>query len=255
MRENFSRTELLLGREAMEKLSGSRVAVFGLGGVGGHAAEALARSGVGTLDIFDHDTISRSNINRQTLASELTIGCRKVDVMRERILSVNPQAVVHVHDCFYMPDTADDYDLAVYDYIIDAVDTVTAKLELIVRAQKAQVPIISCMGTGNKLDPTRFEIADIYKTSVCPLAKVMRRELKARGIRKCKVLYSREEPVSVHENEGFAEELKGSGRRSIPGSVSFVPPVAGLIIAGEVIRDLIAQQKQCLQTEIVINEF
>ena len=238
MKENFARTELLLGPEAMKRLESARVAVFGLGGVGGMAAEALARSGVGILDLFDHDTISRTNINRQVLATELTVGRRKVDVMKERILAINSDAVVNTHDCFYMPDTADIFDLASYDYIIDAIDTVTAKIELIVRAKKRGVPVISCMGTGNKLDPTRLEVADISKTSVCPLAKVMRRELKARGIKNCRVVSSKEIPVTPLENETAAREREASGRRSIPGSVSFVPPAAGLILAGEGIKDL-----------------
>lgn len=238
MQGNFSRTELLLGTDAMNKLAKARVAVFGLGGVGGYAVEALARSGVGTLDLFDYDTVSPSNINRQILATEDTIGRKKVDVMKERVLSIHPQAVVHAHDCFYMPDIAESFDLSVYDYIIDAIDTVTAKLELIVRADRLGVPVISCMGTGNKLDPTRLEVTDIYKTSVCPLAKVMRKELKSRGIRKCKVVYSKEEPTTPLLSEELKRECEATGRRSIPGSVAFVPPVAGLILAGEVVRDL-----------------
>ncbi len=243
MQENFSRTELLLGREAMKRLEASRVAVFGLGGVGSWAAEALARSGVGTLDLFDNDVVSRTNINRQLLATELTIGRQKVDVMKERILSINSDAIVNTRACFYMPDTADIFDLSVYDYIIDAVDTVTAKVELIVRARNAGVPIISCMGTGNKLDPTKLEVTDISKTSVCPLAKVMRRELKERGIKKCRVVYSREIPITPVENETARMEREATGRRSIPGSVSFVPSAAGLILAGEVIQELCIRKK------------
>lgn len=246
MQENFSRTELLLGREAMERLSRARIAVFGLGGVGGYAVEALARSGVGVLDLFDYDTISRSNINRQILATEDSIGRKKVDVMRERVASICPETAVHIYDCFYMPDIADAIDLTVYDYIIDAIDTVTAKLELIVRADRSGVPIISCMGTGNKLDPARLEVTDIYKTSVCPLAKVMRKELKNRGIKKCKVVYSKEEPRIPQMNEELKKECEASGRRSIPGSVAFVPPVAGLILAGEVVRDLCVLDKSAM---------
>lgn len=214
MEESFSRTELLLGREAMKRLADSRVAVFGLGGVGSWAAEALARSGVGILDLFDNDTVSRTNINRQIVATELTVGRLKVDVMKERILAINSDAIVNTRACFYMPDTADIFDLSVYDYIIDAVDTVTAKVELIVRAKNAGVPIISCMGTGNKLDPTRLEVTDISKTSVCPLAKAMRRELKERGIKKCKVVYSREIPITPLENE-TAKREKEIGRAHV----------------------------------------
>ncbi len=244
MQDNFSRTELLLGREAMHRLSESRVAVFGLGGVGSAAAEALARSGVGILDLVDHDIVSRTNINRQLIATELTVGREKVDVMKERIRAINPDAVVNTHACFYMPDTAAIFDLSVYDYIIDAMDTVTAKIELIVRAKAAGTPIISCMGTGNKLEPEKFEVTDISKTSVCPLAKVMRKELKERGIRKCRVVYSREVPITPVESEAAREEREASSRRSIPGSVSFVPPVAGMILAGEVIKDLCVREKK-----------
>lgn len=222
----FSRSELLLGREALERLAKSHVAVFGIGGVGGHAAEALGRSGIGFLDLYDKDTVSLSNLNRQAAALQSTLGQPKAEVMRRRILDINPEAEVRAISCFYLPETADFYDLREYDYIVDAVDTVTAKLELAVRAKEAGVPIISCMGAGNKLDPTRFEVADLYQTSVCPLAKVMRKECRARGIEHLKVVYSREEPAI---------------RRAVPGSVAFVPSVAGLILAGEVVRDLIGR--------------
>ena len=221
----FSRTEMLLGSEAMEKLKKARVAVFGVGGVGGYVVEALARSGVGAFVLVDKDRVSRSNLNRQIIATEDTIGRQKVDVMRERILSVNPGAEVEVYPCFYLPEKAEDFDFASYSYVVDAIDTVTAKIDIAVQSQKAGVPVISCMGAGNKLDPTRFEVTDIYKTSVCPLARVMRRELKKRGVKKLKVVYSREEAIKT-------------GSRT-PGSVAFVPSAAGLTAAGEVIRDLI----------------
>jgi tRNA A37 threonylcarbamoyladenosine dehydratase len=235
--ERFARTERLLGKEAMDRLARARVAVFGIGGVGGHAAEALARSGVGSLDLYDKDTVSRSNLNRQIVALESTIGQPKAEVMRQRILDINPQARVQAIECFYLPETADQFDLSRYDYIVDAVDTVTAKLELAVRAGRAGVPIISSMGAGNKLDPARFEVADIYQTSVCPLAKVMRRECRARGIKHLKVVYSREEPIPVRQ------EPAGVFQKAVPGSVAFVPSVAGLILAGEVVKDL-AQKGQ-----------
>ncbi len=230
MTEQFARTELLLGKEAMDRLQKSHVAVFGIGGVGGYVVEALARSGVGGLDLIDHDKVSLTNINRQIIATLDTVGKDKVDVMKERILSINPDAAVNVSKCFYLPETADLFDLRKYSYVVDAVDTVTAKIELIMRAGKAGVPIISCMGTGNKLEPARLEIADIYQTSVCPLAKVMRRELRKRNVEKLKVLYSKEEPVKNY--------LSVQGR-AVPGSVSFVPPAAGLMIASEVIREIV----------------
>lgn len=233
MDNRFSRTELLLGKEAMDKLSKSRVAVFGIGGVGSFTAEALARSGVGTLDIIDNDTVSITNINRQILALSSTVGKYKVDVMKERLLDINPEIKINISRTFFLPETADEFNFASYDYIVDAIDTVTGKIALIENAKKHQVPIISSMGTGNKLDPTRFEIADISKTSVCPLAKVMRRELKNRGIKKVKVLYSKEEPLP---HKGHTDEE--STKRQIPASTAFVPSCAGLIIAGEVIRDL-----------------
>ena len=219
----FSRTEALLGEQAMEKLKKARVAVFGIGGVGGHVVEALVRSGVGAVDIVDSDKVCLSNLNRQIIATESSIGKYKVDVMKERILDINPEAVVNVHKCFYLPETKDEFDFSQYSYVVDAVDTVTAKIQLVMEAAEAGVPIISSMGAGNKLDPTAFQVADIYKTSVCPLAKVMRRELKKRGIKKLKVVYSREQPVV---------------KNAVPASVAFVPSVAGLITAGEVIKDL-----------------
>jgi len=218
----FSRTEALLGEQAMEKLKKARVAVFGIGGVGGHVVEALVRSGVGAVDIVDSDKVCLSNLNRQIIATESSIGKYKVDVMKERILDINPEAVVNVHKCFYLPETKDEFDFSQYSYVVDAVDTVTAKIQLVMEAAEAGVPIISSMGAGNKLDPA-FQVADIYKTSVCPLAKVMRRELKKRGIKKLKVVYSREQPVV---------------KNAVPASVAFVPSVVGLIIAGEVIKDL-----------------
>ncbi len=233
MTERFSRTQMLLGEDAMKKLNKAHVAVFGVGGVGGYAVEALVRSGVGKIDIFDNDTVSITNINRQIIATGDTVDRAKVDVMKERALSINPDVIVNAHNCFYMPDNADEYDFSQYSYIIDAVDTVTAKLEIIMRADRLGIPVISSMGTGNKLDPTQFEVADIYKTSVCPLARTMRRELKKRGVNKLKVVYSREEVTRPKETLE-----KSDTRRDIPGSVSFVPGVAGLIIAGEVIKDL-----------------
>ncbi len=234
--DEFSRTRMILGEEAMETLAKSRVAVFGVGGVGGYAVEALVRSGVGAIDIFDNDTVNITNLNRQIIATHDTIGQNKVDVMKDRALSINPRLKINAHNCFFMPENADNYDFAAYDYIIDAVDTVTAKLEIIVRAERSGVPVISCMGAGNKLDPTQFEVTDIYKTSVCPLARVMRRELKNRGINKLKVVYSKEKPIAPHDAEDGREE--NPDRRSIPASIAFVPSVAGLIAAGEVIKDL-----------------
>ncbi len=227
MDTQFSRTEMLIGKDAIEKLNKSRVAVFGIGGVGGYIVEALARCGVGELDIIDSDTLAPSNINRQIYALHSTIGRLKVDVAKERILDINPSVKVNTFTTFYMPETSKEFDFTKYDYIVDAIDTVTGKIELIVNAKKANTPIISSMGTGNKLDPTAFEIADIYKTSVCPLARVMRKELKSRGVDSLKVLYSKENPVKVTEEE------------KVPASISFVPSVAGLIIAGEVVKDII----------------
>lgn len=236
-REQFCRTALLFGEEEALKLEKKWVAVFGVGGVGGFAAEALARSGVGKIDIFDNDTVALSNLNRQIIALHSTIGKSKVQVMKERILDINPEAKVSAYETFYLPENASQFDLSKYDYIIDAVDTVAAKLELAARAYHAGVPIISSMGAGNKLDPTQFEITDIYKTSVCPLAKVMRKELRARNIPQLKVIYSKEVPQKPKEVE--TAENPPSKKRSTPGSVAFVPSVAGLILAGEVIKQLI----------------
>ena len=227
------RTEILFGLENIEKLKAARVAVFGIGGVGGYTVEALARSGIGTLDLIDKDTVSLSNINRQIYATHQTVGRYKVEVAKERILSINPEAVVNTYPVFYLPETAGNFDFTVYDYVVDAIDTVTGKLELVMQAQKADVPIISSMGAGNKIEPAAFEVADIYDTSVCPLAKVMRRELKKRGVRKLKVVYSREKPIAPQK------EIVEENRRQVPGSNAFVPSVAGLIMAGEVIKDLI----------------
>lgn len=234
MSEIFKRTELLLGESAVKKLSGCCVAVFGIGGVGGYTAEALARSGVGKLDLIDNDTISESNINRQIIALHSTVGRYKVDVMKERILDINPDAEVRAYNTFFMPETEGEFDFAEYDYVVDAIDTVTGKIALAVKADKAGTPIISSMGAGNKLDPSAFEVADIYKTSVCPLARVMRRELKQRGIKKLKVVYSKEAPLSPASDDENEQH-----RKQTPGSTAFVPSVAGLIIAGEVIKDLI----------------
>ena len=234
----FTRTRLLLGSTAMDKLKNARVAVFGLGGVGGYAAEALARSGIGALDFIDHDTLSFTNINRQILATCDTVGMPKAEAAKQRALSINPELQVIAWNIFYGPDTADQFDFTQYDYIIDAIDTVTGKLALVAAAKAANVPIISSMGTGNKLDPTRFQIADISQTSVCPLARIMRKECRKRGIDKLKVLFSTEDPIPSDPEDISLEELP-EGRRALPGSVAFVPSVAGLIIAGEVIKDLI----------------
>ena len=233
----FSRTRLLLGEEGMARLAAARVAVFGLGGVGGSAAEALARSGVGALDLFDDDAVSLTNLNRQAVATHDTLGMPKVDAMAARIAAIAPRAAVEGHRMFYMPENADGVDLSAYDYVVDAVDTVAAKLELAVRATALGVPIISAMGAGNKLDPTRFEVADIYETSVCPLARVMRTQCRKRGIRRLKVVYSREQPLTPRDSG----EKKGP--HPAPGSVAFVPSVAGLILAGEVIRDLAGKSR------------
>lgn len=248
MLNQFSRTELLLGHDNMEKLKNARVAVFGIGGVGGFTVEALARSGVGTLDLIDDDKVCLTNINRQIIATRKTIGQYKVDAAKERVLDINPDAVVNTYKTFFVPDTADEFDFASYDYVVDAIDTVTGKIMLVEAAQKAGTLIISSMGAGNKLDPTAFEVADIYKTSVCPLAKVMRRELKKRGIKKLKVVYSKEKaltPIDETENSCRSHCICPPGsartctqRRQIPGSTAFVPSVVGLIIAGEVIKDL-----------------
>ena len=234
--EPFSRTALLLGDEGMEKLKNARVAVFGLGGVGGYVVEALARSGVGALELIDHDTISITNLNRQILATRSTVGMDKAEAAKSRALDINPDMQVTARKAFFGPDTGDTFDFTRYSYVVDAIDTVTGKLALAAAAQAAGVPILSCMGTGNKLDPTKFQIADISKTSVCPLARIMRKECAKRGIRHLKVLFSTEDPISPAATP--TEELP-EGRRALPGSVAFVPSVAGLIIAGEVIKDLI----------------
>lgn len=231
MLERFSRTEKLIGKESMEKLQKAKVAVFGIGGVGSYVVEALARAGIGHFLLVDNDIVAVSNLNRQIIATENTIGKPKVEVAKERILQINPEAKVEICQEFFMPKSKEMFDDKI-DYIIDAIDTVTAKIELVVRANKQNIPIISSMGTGNKLDPTKFEVTDIYKTSVCPLAKVMRKELRTREIKKLKVVYSKEEPIKAKGKE----EKAG---KQVPGSISFVPSVAGLIIAGEVIKDII----------------
>ena len=236
MKEQFSRTALLLGEDAVEKLRCARVAVFGVGGVGGYTVEALARCGVGQLDLIDSDTVSISNINRQILATHSTVGRLKVDVARERVLDINPDCVVRTYPIFYLPDTAAQFDFAAYDYVVDCIDTVTGKLHLVERAVAAGTPIICSMGTGNKLDPSGFMVADISKTSMCPLARIMRKELKKRGIDHIKVVYSQEEALTPAVDEA---ELRRTGKRQIPGSVAFVPGAAGLILAGEVVKDLI----------------
>jgi len=236
--DTFARTALLLGNEAMEKLKHAHVAVFGLGGVGGYVVEALARSGVGALTLVDHDTISATNLNRQLLATHQTVGQKKALVAADRVRLIHPEMKVDARCCFYGPDTAAEFDFSQYDYVVDAIDTVTGKLALVTAAQAAGTPILSCMGTGNKLDPTRFQIADIKKTSVCPLARIMRKECAKRGIKHLKVLFSTEDPIPSDPSVLNDEELP-EGRRALPGSVAFVPSVAGLIIAGEVIKDLI----------------
>ena len=250
MQDQYSRTQLLLGKEAMEKLHNSRVAVFGIGGVGGYTVEALARSGVGALDLIDDDKVCLTNLNRQIIATRKTVGKYKVDVMEERIHDINPDAGVRVHKCFFLPENADEFPFDEYDYVVDAVDTVTAKISLVMKAQEKNIPIISSMGAGNKLDASQFRVADIYKTKVCPLAKVMRRELKKRGVKKLKVVYSEEMPTRPVEDMAIScrtncicppgAQHKCTERRDIPGSVAFVPSVAGLIIAGEVVKDLTA---------------
>ena len=238
MIDRFARTQLLLGEAGMEKLKNARVAVFGIGGVGGYVTEALVRSGIGTIDIFDNDKVCMTNLNRQIIATEDTVGRFKVDAMKERALSINPDIQINAHNCFFMPDNSAEFDFSEYSYVVDVIDTVTGKIEIIMRAAAANVPVISCMGAGNKLDATMFEVGDIYETSVCPLARVMRHELKKRGIKKLKVVYSKEKPITPSgtvENDGSSN---GEGRRSTPGSTAFVPAVAGLIAAGEVIKDL-----------------
>ena len=248
MSDQFSRTELLLGKAAIDKLSNSRVAVFGIGGVGGYVCEALVRSGVGAFDLIDDDQVCLTNLNRQIIATRKTVGQYKAEVMKERILEINPGADVRVHKCFFLPENAAEFPFEEYYYVVDAVDTVTAKIELVMKAESMNIPIISSMGAGNKLDGSQFKVADIYKTKVCPLAKVMRRELKKRGVKKLKVVYSEETPIRPIDDMRISNgtncicppgaKHQRTGRRDIPGSVAFVPSVAGLIIAGEVVKDL-----------------
>ncbi len=238
MPNQFTRTEMLLGSEAVHKLKQCRIAVFGIGGVGGYTVEALARSGVGTLDLIDNDTVSLTNINRQIIALHSTVGMNKTEAAKKRLLDINPNIKINTYNTFFTPENSGEFNFSQYDYIVDAIDTVSGKIELAVQADKANVPIISSMGAGNKLDPTRFEVSDIYKTSVCPLARVMRRELKKRNIRKLKVVYSKEEALSPK-----CESDEDSGmKRQTPASIAYVPSVVGLIIAGEVINDIISQQ-------------
>lgn len=237
MGKKFDRTKRLLGETAMEQFQQVHVAVFGIGGVGGHAVDALVRSGIGEITIVDSDEVAESNINRQLIATTKTVGRKKVEVMKEHLLEINPEVKVHMYDCFFLPETKEQFAFGDYDYVIDAVDTVTAKIALVEACQEAGVPIVSSMGAGNKLDPTAFEVADIYKTSVCPLAKVMRRELKKRNIKHLKVVYSKEMPLEAKEDDAFvSDEVRA--RRAVPGSIAFVPSVAGLILAGEVIKDI-----------------
>ena len=248
MLNQFSRTELLFGKEAMDKLANSRVAVFGIGGVGGYVCEALVRSGVGAFDLIDDDKVCLTNLNRQILATRKTVGKYKADVMKERMLDINPNADIRVRKCFFLPENAAEFSFEEYDYVVDAVDTVTGKIELVLKAQQTGVPIISSMGAGNKLDASQFRVADIYKTKVCPLAKVMRRELKKRGVKHLKVVYSKEKPITPIEDMSIScrsncicppgAAHKCTERRAIPGSIAYVPSVVGLIIAGEVIKDL-----------------
>ena len=248
MLNQFSRTQLLLGKDSMEKLHNARVAVFGIGGVGGYVCEGLVRSGVGAFDLIDDDKVCLTNLNRQIIATRKTVGQYKADVMKERILEINPDCDVRVHKCFFLPENADEFPFEEYDYIVDAGDTVTAKIEIIMRAKEKGVPVISCMGAGNKLDGSQFKVADIYKTKMCPLAKVMRYELKKRGVKKLKVVYSAEKPTRPFEDMSIScrthcicppgAKHKCTERRDIPGSTAFVPSIAGLIIAGEVIKDL-----------------
>lgn len=248
MLNQFSRTQLLIGEEAIQKLKNSRVAVFGIGGVGGYVCEALVRSGVGAFDLVDDDKVCLTNLNRQIIATRKTVGKYKTDVMKERMLEINPEVDVRVHKCFFLPENAEEFPFEEYDYIVDAVDTVTAKIALIMKAKELDIPVISAMGAGNKLDASRFQVADIYDTKVCPLARVMRRELKKRNVKKLKVVYSDEQPIRLIEDMSIScrtncicppgAEHKCTERRDIPGSTAFVPAVAGLIMAGEIVRDL-----------------
>ena len=257
MLNQFSRTQLLLGAEAMELLSNKKVAVFGIGGVGGYVCEALVRSGIGSFDLIDDDKVCLTNLNRQIIATRKTVGKYKAEVMRDRMLEINPDAKIDIYKCFFLPENADDFPFSEYDYIVDAVDTVSAKIELIMRAEKEGVPIISAMGAGNKLDAGRLKVADIYDTKVCPLARVMRRELKKRNIKKLKVVYSDELPIRPLEDMSIScrtncicppgAKHKCTERRDIPGSTAFVPAVAGLLIAGEIIKDL--RMNKCIYTE------
>ncbi len=253
MLTQFSRTQLLLGKDNMEKLHDAHVTVFGIGGVGGYVCEALVRSGVRRFDLIDDDKICLTNLNRQIIATRKTVGKYKAEVMKERILEINPDCEVNVHKCFFLPENADEFDFDNYDYIVDAVDTVTAKIELVMKANEKNVPIICSMGAGNKLDASMFKVSDIYKTKVCPLAKVMRRELKKRGVRKLKVVYSEEQPIRPIEDMSIScrthcicppgAKHKCTERRDIPGSVAFVPSVVGLIIAGEIVKDICKTEK------------
>ncbi len=248
MLNQFSRTQLLLGQEAMEKLKNKRVAVFGIGGVGGYVCEALVRSGIGAFDLIDDDKVCLTNLNRQIIATRKTVGKYKVEVMKERMLDINPDVDVRLHQCFFLPENADQFPFEEYDYVVDAIDTVTGKIEIIMRAQKLKIPVISAMGAGNKLDASRFQVTDIYKTKMCPLARVMRYELKKRGVKKLKVVYSDEKPIKPYEDMSIScrtncicppgAQHKCTERRDIPGSTAFVPAVAGLLIAGEIVKDL-----------------
>ena len=252
MSDQFSRTQLMFGSDGMENLYRARLAVFGIGGVGGYTVESLASSGVGTLDLIDDDRVCLTNLNRQIIATRSTVGKYKVDAAQQRILDINPNAVVHTYKTFYGPETADQFDFTQFDYIVDAIDTVTGKLALVEQAERAGTPIISCMGAGNKLDPTAFEVADIYQTSMCPLARVMRKELKKRGIKKLKVVYSREEVIPPIDDMSISCRThcicppgvarKCTQRRQVPGSTAFVPAAAGLILAGEVVKDLLKRE-------------
>ncbi|MBE5905946.1 MAG: tRNA threonylcarbamoyladenosine dehydratase [Lachnospiraceae bacterium] len=248
MLDQFSRTRLLLGNQVMEELKGKRVAIFGIGGVGGYVCEALVRSGIGHFDLIDDDNVCLTNLNRQIIATRKTVGRDKVEVMKERMLDINPKVDVTVHKCFFLPENADEFPFETYDYVVDAVDTVTAKIEIIMRCKALNVPVISCMGAGNKLDPSRFKVADIYKTTMCPLAKVMRHEMKKRGVKKLKVVYSDEKPIRPLEDMGNScrnncicppgAAHKCTERRDIPGSIAFTPAAAGLVLASEVMKDL-----------------
>lgn len=242
MLEQFSRTQLLIGEAAMEQLKNARVAVFGIGGVGGYVCEALVRSGVGAFDLIDDDKVCLTNLNRQIIATRKTVGRYKTDVMKERMLEINPDVSVRTYKCFFLPENSGKFPFKEYDYIVDAVDTVTAKIELIMKAKELEIPVISAMGAGNKLDAGRFRVADIYETRVCPLARVMRRELKKRNVKSLKVVYSDEQPVVPAEDMSISCRTKGTQRKAIPGSTAFVPAAAGLMIAGEIVKDL--SQKQ-----------